>query len=161
MNKYSLPTDGGLREGDTPYDIIHRYEKLPTLVYQTEAEAVDQIADRIVRQINDFAQTPTNELDEQTFALGLTTGRTPVGLYRELAARCARGDVSFKRVSVYSLDEFYPITPKEQQSRNYRIHEELINHIDILPENVHLLTAQGQKELSNIAHIRHRRFEMT
>lgn len=149
MNKYSLPTDGGLREGDTPYDIIHRYEKLPTLVYQTEAEAVDQIADRIVRQINDFAQTPTNELDEQTFALGLTTGRTPVGLYRELAARCARGDVSFKRVSVYSLDEFYPITPKEQQSRNYRIHEELINHIDILPENVHLLDSnKAQKELS-------------
>ena len=41
-------------------------------------------------------------------------------------------------MAVFSLDEFYPIRSTEQQSRNYRIHEEFINHIDILPENVHI-----------------------
>jgi len=139
MKRYSLPIDGGLCEEGTPYDIIHRYEKVPTSVYPTEAEAVRVIADRIVRAIRDFNQAFVDELDEKTFAMGLTTGRTPVGLYRELAVRYAKGEVSFRRVSVYSLDEFYPITPKEQQSRNYRIHEEFINHVDILPENVHLI----------------------
>lgn len=46
--------------------------------------------------------------------------------------------VSFSNVAVYSLDEFYPIGADEPQSRNYRIHEEFLNHIDILPENVHI-----------------------
>ncbi len=41
-------------------------------------------------------------------------------------------------MAVYSLDEFYPIARSEQQSRNYRIHEDFLNHIDILPENIHI-----------------------
>ena len=139
--KTQLPADGGLRENETPQDIIHRFEKIPTKVYATDGEAVKAIADKVVEAINDF-----DAAEGRTFALGLATGRTPVGLYRELAARCKQGQVSFRNVSVYSLDEFYPITPKEQQSRNYSINEELINHIDILPENVHLIDANLEKE---------------
>ena len=72
------------------------------------------------------------------FVLGLTTGRTPLGLYRELVRRYRAGAISFAGVAVYSLDEFYPIARSEQQSRNYRIHEDFLNHIDILPENIHI-----------------------
>ena len=146
--KTTLPVHGGLREGVNPYDIVHRYEKIPTKVYPTEAEAVQAIADRVVAAIKNFVHSPIDDygMEEKTFALGLTTGRTPVGLYRELAARCERGEVSFQRVSVYSLDEFYPITAKEQQSRNYRIHEEFINRVDIKPENVHLIDSHIAKE---------------
>lgn len=148
ISRTQLPADGGLRESETPYDIIHRFEKIPTKVFPTDTEAVQEVADRVVRAINDFTQSAIDEfaMEEKTFALGLATGRTPVGLYRELAARHQKGEVSFRRVSVYSLDEFYPITPKEQQSRNYSIHEELINHIDILPENVHLINAEVAKD---------------
>ncbi|MBP3382516.1 MAG: glucosamine-6-phosphate deaminase [Tidjanibacter sp.] len=147
-SKTTLPVHGGLREGVNPYDIVHRYEKVPTKVYPTESEAVMAIADRIVAAIKNFSQSPVDDygMDEKTFVLGLTTGRTPVGLYRELAARCARGEVSFKRVSVYSIDEFYPITAQEHQSRNYRIHEEFINHVDIKPENVHLIDSHISKD---------------
>ncbi|MBQ3071538.1 MAG: glucosamine-6-phosphate deaminase [Tidjanibacter sp.] len=146
--KTTLPVHGGLREGVNPYDIVHRYEKIPTKVYPTEPEAVQAIADRVVAAIKNFVQSPIDDygMEEKTFALGLTTGRTPVGLYRELAARCERGEVSFQRVSVYSLDEFYPITAKEQQSRNYRIHEEFINRVDIRPENVHLIDSHISKD---------------
>ena len=147
-SKTTLPVHGGLREGVNPYDIVHRYEKIPTKVYPTESEAVMVIADRIVAAIKNFDQNSVDNcgMEKRTFVLGLTTGRTPIGLYRELAARCARGEVSFKHVSVYSLDEFYPITAKEQQSRNYRIHEEFINHVDILPENVHLINSHISKD---------------
>ena len=41
-------------------------------------------------------------------------------------------------MAVFSLDEFYPIRSTEQQSRNFRIHEDFLNHIDILPENIHI-----------------------
>lgn len=61
-----------------------------------------------------------------------------MGLYRELVARHRAGLVSFANVAVYSLDEFYPIRSTEQQSRNFRIHEDFLNHIDILAENIHI-----------------------
>lgn len=139
--KYSMPKDGGLIGASAPRDIIHRYEKIRTQVYENEYLGVQHVADTIVKMIRRYEETHyTNRIYEETqpFVLGLTTGRTPVGLYRELAERHRRGEVSFANVAVYSLDEFYPIRSTEQQSRNYRIHEEFLNHIDILPENIHI-----------------------
>ena len=136
-NKYSLPKDGGLISESAPRDIIHRYEKIHTKVYENEYEGVQYVADNIVKAIRMYNEIHcSNEVYEesQPFVLGLTTGRTPLGLYRELVKRHHEGQISFRNVSVYSLDEFYPIRSTEQQSRNYRIHEEFLNHIDILPE---------------------------
>jgi len=140
-NKYSLPKDGGLISESAPRDIIHRYEKIHTKVYENEYEGVQYVADNIVKAIRMYNEIHcSNEVYEesQPFVLGLTTGRTPLGLYRELVKRHHEGQISFRNVAVYSLDEFYPIRSTEQQSRNYRIHEEFLNHIDILPENVHI-----------------------
>ncbi|WP_302251702.1 6-phosphogluconolactonase [uncultured Alistipes sp.] len=140
-NKYSLPKDGGLIAESAPRDIIHRYEKIRTLVYENEYDGVQYVADTIVKAIRTYNEIHcSNEVYEeaQPFVLGLTTGRTPLGLYRELVRRHEAGLVSFRNVAVFSLDEFYPIKSTEQQSRNFRIHEEFLNHIDILPENVHI-----------------------
>ena len=130
-NKYSLPKDGGLIKDLAPRDILHRYEKIRTNVYENEYNGVQYVADTIVRAI--AAHTAA-----EPFVLGLTTGRTPLGLYNELVKRHKAGQVSFSNVAVFSLDEFYPIRSNEQQSRNYRIHEEFLNHIDIKPENIHI-----------------------
>ena len=130
--KFSLPQDGGLLMNGIPKDIIHRYEKIPTSIYETESEGVQYVVDVIVKAINAHKAT-------RPFALGLTTGRTPLGLYQELVECYKQGKVSFKDVEVFSLDEFYPIGAGEMQSRNYRIHEDFLNHIDIEPSNVHLI----------------------
>lgn len=140
-NKYSLPKDGGLIEVSAPRDIIHRYEKIHTTVYENEYLGVQYVADTIVKAIRTYNEIHcSNEVYEesQPFVLGLTTGRTPLGLYRELVKRHEEGIVSFRNVAVFSLDEFYPIRSTEQQSRNFRIHEDFLNHIDILPENIHI-----------------------
>ena len=140
-NKYSLPKDGGLIEVSAPRDIIHRYEKIHTTVYENEYLGVQYVADTIVKAIRTYNEIHcSNEVYEesQPFVLGLTTGRTPLGLYRELVKRHEEGQISFRNVAVYSLDEFYPIRSTEQQSRNFRIHEDFLNHIDILPENIHI-----------------------
>ena len=139
-SKYSLPKDGGLKQGAVPGDIIHRYEKIQTSVYKSEYDGVQYVADEIVKMIKEFEEgiEDGHRKAEELFVLGLTTGNTPLGLYRELAARCQRGEVSFKNVAVYSLDELYPLEASARQSRNFRIHEDLLNHIDIKPENVHL-----------------------
>jgi glucosamine-6-phosphate deaminase len=139
--KYSLPKDGGLIFGSTPSDIIRRYEKIRTSVFEQETEGVKYVADMIVNSIkrhNEYAQSKELFEDAQPFVLGLTTGRTPLGLYRELVKRYEAHEVSFANVAVYSLDEFYPIAAHEPQSRNYRIHDEFLNHVNILPENIHI-----------------------
>ncbi len=147
--KYSLPKDGGLIAESAPRDIIHRYEKIRTRVYESEYDGVQYVADHIVKAIRSYEETHCSNgvYDEsQPFVLGLTTGRTPLGLYRELVKRHKEGLVSFRNVAVYSLDEFYPIEASAQQSRNYRIHEEFLNHIDIQPENVHIPDGTVAKE---------------
>ena len=130
-SKYTLPKDGGLITTGVPRDIYCRYEKVPTEIFETEYAGVQHVADQVVAAINAHNNA-------EPFVLGLTTGKTPLGLYRELVTRYEAGKVSFKNVAVVSLDEFYPIAPEHKQSRNYRIHEEFLNHVDIAQENIHM-----------------------
>ena len=140
-SKYSLPKDGGLILDSIPQDIVHRFEKIRTSIHKNEYDGVQHVADGIVSMIREYEQNnpaDANGFTAEPFVLGLTTGHTPLGLYRELAERYRNGEVSFRNVAVFSLDEFYPIASSDQRSRNYRIHEDFLNHIDIRPENVHM-----------------------
>lgn len=139
-NKYQLPHEGGLIKAQASHDLLHGYEKVPVEVYESEYEGVRHVADIVVQSIREHGEAVRrgDRGVRGMFVLGLTTGRTPLGLYRELVRRYEAGEVSFARVVVYSLDEFYPIEASAEQSRNYRIHEEFLNHVDIRPENVHI-----------------------
>ena len=135
---FTLPYEGGLIEKDLPAGILHSYEKIWTHVYPESRPASYAIADFIVDAIN------SNK--DGLFRLGLTTGSTPMSLYNELARRCAAGKVSFKNVEVVSIDEYYPSSTVDAQSRNHRIHEALLDKVDILKENVHLPDGTVSKE---------------
>lgn len=63
--------------------------------------------------------------------LGLATGSTPVGMYKELIAKNTTGEISFKDVTTYNLDEYYPIEPTHEQSYRYFMNVNLFDHIDI------------------------------
>ena len=131
MNKhFTLPYEGGLIEKDLPVGILHSYEKIWTKVYPESRPASYAIADQIVASIK--AQT------EGLFRLGLTTGATPTSLYNELTRRYQAGEVSFRNVEVVSIDEYYPSSKDELQSRNHRLHEALLDKVDIMKENVHI-----------------------
>ena len=109
---------------------ICNFEKVRTTISENAAEGAKKAADIVVAAIN-------SHKEERKFVLGLSTGRTPLGLYSELVRRHKAGEVSFKNVVVYSLDEFYPMTPDNPQSRNHRVYQEFLNYIDIEKENVH------------------------
>lgn len=70
--------------------------------------------------------------------LGLATGSTPLKVYKELIDMHKRGELSFKNVVTFNLDEYYPITKDNIESYNYYMRENLFNHIDILPENINI-----------------------
>ena len=128
MKKFSLPKDGGLIEAGLPSGIKHSYERIPAHIYEDEEFASERLAEKIVDAIN---------ANGGTFRLGLTTGSSPVALYKKLVERYKAGDVSFKNVEIYSIDEYYP-APADHYSRNRRLYEDLVEHIDIKPENVNV-----------------------
>ncbi len=63
--------------------------------------------------------------------LGLATGSTPVGLYTCLAEMNKKGDVDFSKVTSFNLDEYYPISPENDQSYRYFMNENLFSKINI------------------------------
>ena len=128
MKKFSLPKDGGLIEAGLPKGILHSYERIPAQIFEDEDVASAELADEIIRAING---------SYGTFRLGMTTGTSPVTLYRELVRRHKAGDVSFADVEIFSIDEYYP-APAPSQSRNARLYEEFISQIDVKPGNVHI-----------------------
>ena len=127
--KFSLPNDGGLLEDRLPYGILHSYERIPVEVSDDATQASKAVADIIVAEINSHPDG---------FRLGVTTGKTPISLYHELAERCSAGRVSFRNVEIFSIDEYSPFSPEAPQSRNHRLHEELIDRVDVNPENFHV-----------------------
>ena len=127
--KFVLPKIGELPVS-APIESICKFEKVPTRICSTEHEGAKAAADIVVSAIN-------SHKENRLFALGLSTGRSPLGLYAELVNRYRAGEVSFANVEVYSLDEFYPMEPTSPQSRNHRVNEDFLKFIDIKPENVH------------------------
>ena len=70
--------------------------------------------------------------------LGLATGSTPVGMYRELIGMNRRGEIDFSKVVTYNLDEYYPITPDNDQSYRYFMNKNLFEHVNIDIANTHV-----------------------
>ena len=75
--------------------------------------------------------------------LGLATGSTPVGTYRQLAEWCGKGDLSFAGVRTVNLDEYLGLAPTHEQSYRYFMQQNLFDHIDIKQENTHVLNGMA------------------
>lgn len=76
--------------------------------------------------------------------LGLATGSTPVGMYKELIEMNKKGEISFKDITTFNLDEYYPISPDNDQSYRYFMNDNLFNHIDIDKNNTYVLNGLAE-----------------
>ena len=138
MKHFSLPKDGGLIEAGLPKDILHSYEKIPAEIFAESDDASEAIAGIIVSAIKEHTGG--------VFRLGLTTGATPVTLYRELVRLYNEKKVSFADVEVFSIDEYYPALAAGSQSRNHRLHDEFLNQVDVKKENIHIPDGKGHED---------------
>lgn len=110
------------------------------LVPLDTADHVSQWAARyIVNKINAFQPTA-----DKPFVLGLPTGGTPQKTYQELIKLYQAGEVSFKHVVTFNMDEYVGLPKEHPESYHTFMHENLFNHIDILPENVNLLNGMAE-----------------
>lgn len=70
--------------------------------------------------------------------LGLATGSSPVGIYKNLIEAYKKGSISFKGVKTYNLDEYVGIDRNDEQSYYTFMHKNLFDYVDIKEKNVHL-----------------------
>src|SRR5512133_1059698 len=75
---------------------------------------------------------------KKPFVLGLPTGSSPLGIYRELINLYQAGVVSFRHVVTFNMDEYVGIPKEHPQSYYTFMWTNFFGHIDIRPENANL-----------------------
>jgi glucosamine-6-phosphate deaminase len=106
-------------------------ERIPTTICATDHEAIVQVAAMII------ALVKQRNSEKRATVLGLATGHTPIGVYRELI-RAGQSGVDFSRVVTFNLDEYYPMSPDGLQSYQRWMRENLFDHINIDKPNIHI-----------------------
>ena len=82
---------------------------------------------------------------DKPFVLGLPTGSSPLGVYAELARMNRAGEVSFKNVVTFNMDEYLGLPREHDQSYWYFMHENFFNHlVDMKPENINILNGMAE-----------------
>ncbi|KXG74728.1 Glucosamine-6-phosphate deaminase 1 [Fervidicola ferrireducens] len=85
------------------------------------------------------AQIIAEEIKKKpNLVLGLATGGTPVGTYRELVKMYKNGEVDFSRVITFNLDEYLGLSPDDERSYHYYMYSNFFNHVNVKPENIHI-----------------------
>jgi glucosamine-6-phosphate deaminase len=117
----------------TPDDVSsQRMERVRTVVCQTDREAARQVAARIAALISE------RNAKNQATVLGLATGHTPIGVYRELVRLHREGQLDFSRVITFNLDEYYPMSPGSIQSYHRWMWSNFFDHVNIPRDAVHI-----------------------
>ena len=80
------------------------------------------------------------------FVLGLPTGSTPLETYRELIRLHKAGEVSFKNVITFNMDEYVGLEESHPESYHSFMWTNFFSHIDVKAENVHILNANAYCE---------------
>ena len=86
-----------------------------------------------------IADAINNHKEDRPFVLGLPTGSSPLGVYKRLIEMNKAGEVSFKNVVTFNMDEYVGLPREHDQSYWYFMHVNFFNHIDIPAENINIL----------------------
>ena len=121
-----LPRTIGTLEGS------RNLERIPTVIVIDHGDLAMLLAHRVIEAIERETATKGH------CVLGLATGSTPIGIYRELIRRYQRGEVDFSNVITFNLDEYYPMAPTSIHSYRRYMMENLFSHVNIDAANIHI-----------------------
>ncbi len=85
-----------------------------------------------------------NHREERPYVLGLPTGSSPIGVYKRLVEANKKGEVSFKNVVTFNMDEYVGLPRTHHESYWYFMHDNLFDHIDIPRENINILNGLAE-----------------
>ncbi len=97
------------------------------------------VAYYVAHKIKEFNPTP-----QKPFVLGLPTGSSPIGTYKQLVNLYQAGKVTFKNVITFNMDEYVGLPESHPESYHSFMHTNLFSHIDIPAENVNILNGNAK-----------------
>jgi len=115
---------------------VHR---MRVIIRASPEDVAKWVAAYVKTRINTFKPTP-----ERPFVLGLPTGSSPLALYQQLVKMHKKGEISFKHVITFNMDEYVALPRDHPQSYHSFMWENLFKHIDIRPENVNILNGNAE-----------------
>ena len=122
---------------------ISRFEKIHTHITNSASESSIVVA----REIADLILQ--RQAENRTCTLCFTSGRSPIEVFKELVRLHNEENLSFQNVIVFNLFEYYPLNANYAQSCFNQIKTNLLDKVDILPENIHSIDPTlNQSEIS-------------
>ena len=109
------------------------------IIKDTSKEVAQWAARYIVEQIKAKAAKT-----DAPFVLGLPTGSTPLETYKELIAMHKAGEVSFKNVITFNMDEYIGLPKEHPESYHSFMWSNFFSHIDVKAENVYILNGNAE-----------------
>jgi len=109
------------------------------ILKENKAECGDYAAAYIANLIRNYDHTPARP----HFVLGLPTGSTPLPTYKELIRLHKAGELSFKNVVTFNMDEYVGLPADHPESYRTFMYSNFFSHIDIPEENINLLDGSG------------------
>ena len=113
----------GVREGP---------ERIPVIVEDSHDEIARTVAGRIADLIRERRRA------RRKAVLGLATGSTPIGIYRELIRLHREEGLDFSNVVSFNLDEYYPMAPDSLHSFHRFMRENFFDHVNLEARNIHI-----------------------
>ena len=96
-------------------------------------------ASYVAKKINEFAPSKA-----KPFVLGLPTGSSPLGMYKELIKLNQAKKVSFKNVVTFNMDEYVKLAEDHPESYHSFMWNNFFSHVDVVKENVNILNGNAK-----------------
>ena len=110
----------------------NRFEKLHNVPFNSPQAGSIAVADEIASLIR------KKQAKNEMCVLGLATGSSPITVYKRLIELHKSEGLSFKNVITFNLDEYFGLDTSDINSYHLFMHDNLFDHIDILPDNIHI-----------------------
>jgi glucosamine-6-phosphate deaminase len=127
-------SSSGVRGTQARIDFIQLGINMRIIIQPNYASMSQWTAQYIAQRIQRFAPT-----ESRPFLLGLPTGSSPLGTYRDLVSLCRQKKLSFKNVVTFNMDEYVGIPRDHPESYHAFMWNHLFKHIDIPAANVNIL----------------------
>ena len=110
------------------------------LIIQKDYDGMSKwAAEYVIDKINAF-----NPTKDKPFVLGLATGSSPEGFYREVVKAYKAGRISFKNVVTFNMDEYVGLPVEHPESYHSFMYRNLFDHVDCPKENIHILNGLAE-----------------
>jgi glucosamine-6-phosphate deaminase len=109
------------------------------IIKKDPAEAGEWVATYIIDKIKKARPTK-----QKPFILGLPTGSSPLTVYGELVKRHKAGEISFRNVVTFNMDEYVGLPENHTESYHFFMFDNLFKHIDIPKENINILNGNAK-----------------